>query len=321
MSININIILFAKGKRGYVCCKKVLEEGRNLSLIVRQPNDSFDEDILFLSDKFKVPSISFTDPNSKEALNTLSSYLPDLFILAGYGLILRSECLRIPRLYSINLHGGKLPYYRGSSPLNWALINNEKSVGISILKVDDGIDTGDILAESTRSLNLEDNISSLHDWANTEFPVMLSSVLKKIQHQEITPIPQNNLDAVYYPRRFPDDGFILWDKINAVDAHNLIRALSVPYPCAYTFFKGREIRIRSSSLPKSMFQGEPGRIYRKSKGKLLVGTILNALLIEDAYFVDDMTSLYDGVNRYDTLATLTEVAFDYYSNINENRKF
>ena len=71
-----------------------------------------------------------------------------MFVLAGYGLILKKQCIALPKSHCINLHGGRLPQYRGSSPMNWALINDEPLIGISIIEVDQGIDTGPVLFEN-----------------------------------------------------------------------------------------------------------------------------------------------------------------------------
>ena len=115
---------------------------------------------------------------------------PDLFILAGYGLILKQKCLDIPDILSINLHGGKLPEYRGSSPMNWALINGEKNVSISIVEVDSGIDTGSILAESSLRIDGNTNIYDLHSWANEEVSNLLIEVLAKIKKGTLSRVKQ-----------------------------------------------------------------------------------------------------------------------------------
>ncbi|XGB40665.1 MAG: hypothetical protein LVT47_10205 [Cyanobacteria bacterium LVE1205-1] len=213
--------------------------------------------------------------------------------------------MEIPKKMTINLHGGKLPKYRGSSPLNWALINDEHSFSLSIIKVDPGIDSGDILFEKTFPIGVNDTIEDLHAIANVEFPAMLVEVLKNIETDFCLPRKQDKAAASYFPLRFPEDGLVLWDMLTDQQIHNTIRALTNPYPCAYTFFKGRRLKLIKSALHASAFLGEPGRVYQHSSDKgLLVAASNQCLWIKEAIFDDDKTSIFQSVQRYDSFLTI-----------------
>ena len=97
---------------------------------------------------------------------------------------------------------------------------------------------------------------------------------------------QNNENASYYPRRFPEDGQILWDQLNAREIHARIRALTKPYPCARTYWGCRELKLIESKIPKIPFFGEPGRVYRKTGGHLLVCALDQAIWITSAEFLE-----------------------------------
>ena len=314
----MKIIFFGKGKRGLVCLQKMQQEQENILLIISQENDPYRQTFEQIAKESKIEISCPTDPNANYFLEKLGSFEADLFVLAGYGMILRESCLSIPKINCINLHGGKLPEYRGSSPMNWALINGEKQIGISIIEVDSGIDTGNVLAECSTKIDQHTNIAELHEWANEKFPVLLLSVITKIKEGTLVPKKQDNSIACYYPRRFSEDGFILWDQTNCIDAHNKIRALSEPYPCAYSYWEKRKIKFISSKIPEYSFRGEAGRIYRKSKGSFLIGTKDQALWITEALFCDDQSSAYSELQLYDKLSTIHQVT-ELNLNINENR--
>jgi len=304
----MKIVLFAKGNRGLACLKDLSQKNWDVTLIVLQPRDPLKDEFLKIVQQTGTEVYAPNNPNSDEALETLEKIHADIFVLAGYGLILKKKCFSIPKLNCINLHGGKLPNYRGSSPLNWALINNEKKIGLSIIEVDEGIDTGNILTEEEITVSENTTISDLHEWANRQFPQLLHSVLTQISDGSLNPKVQKDEDSGYYPRRFPDDGIIFWDKFTARQVHDRIRALSSPYPGARTFFQNREAVLHSSTLTEIPYFGESGRIYKKDNEKLLVGAKEQAIWINSATFVDDGSPLHRVVKNYDQLATIKELA-------------
>lgn len=302
----MKIVFFGKGKRGLKCLLKLVETGQSIVAVVLQQGDPLIDQFHWIAEENNIEILIPQNPNSSETLIKLKSLSPDLFILAGYGLILKQKCLDIPDILSINLHGGKLPEYRGSSPMNWALINGEKNVSISIVEVDSGIDTGSILAESSLTIDGNTNICDLHSWANEEFSNLLIEVLAKIKKGTLSRVKQDEGKSRYYPRRFSEDGFILWDQIDAIDAHNKIRALTLPYPCAFTFFRNRKINLISSRLTSNPVFGEAGRIYRKANGAFLISARDRALWITEAIFEDDSSPAYLELSRYDSLANLKQ---------------
>jgi len=314
----MRIIFFGKGKRGLVCLQKLLQGKEEVMLIICQQNDPYLQSFKEFAKESKIEIFCPSDPNKPSSLDKFESVDADLFILAGYGMVLGESCLNIPKINCINLHGGKLPEYRGSSPMNWALMKGEKEVGISIIEVDSGIDTGFILAETSKQIDSDTTIADLHEWANEKFYDLLQSVITKIKEGSLVLRKQDESLACYYPRRFAEDGFILWDQTNCIDAHNKIRALTEPYPCAYSYLGNRKIKFISSRIPESSFRGEAGRIYRKSNGCFLIGTQDQALWITKALFADDHSSAFSELQIYDRLSTIHQLA-ELNINKNENR--
>jgi methionyl-tRNA formyltransferase len=260
-----------------------------------------------LAEEYALPVLAAPDPNDPSLLEQVRAMAPELFILAGYGPILRQEAISIPTRFCINLHGGRLPEYRGSSPMNWALINAEATFGISIIKVSPGVDTGDVLAERQFPIGPNDTIQDLHRLANDAFPEMLLQVLEGVERDTVAPLPQDNAKAAYFPLRFAEDGIIFFDTMTAEQIHNMIRSLTLPYPCAYTYFGTKRVRLIASHLRQDDYFGVAGRIYMKRQGSLLVCARDKCLWIDDARFDDD-TQAHDAINRYDRLATLSGTA-------------
>ncbi|MFH1453631.1 MAG: methionyl-tRNA formyltransferase [Armatimonadota bacterium] len=297
----MKLVFWGKGKRSIDCLKSVHDKGYNIEAVIAYPDDV---ELSSLAEEYNIKVLKPEDL-SKESFKTfLSGLNPDLFILAGYGKILSKEIIDIPKIMSINLHAGKVPEYRGSSPMNWALINGEKSFTLSILKMDSGIDSGELLLERSFGISVNDTIKDLHDTANKEFPLMLTEVLSQIEKGSLKVIPQDDSKASYYPLRFPDDGLILWDVFTAEQIHNRIRALTEPYPCAFTFFNGRKIKLLSSELNEVNYYGEPGRVYKKNKKGLFVCGLDKCLWLNGAEFEDTGEPVIDVITRYDRLATV-----------------
>ena len=314
----MNIIYFGKGLRGYYCLKKILESNYNITSIIIQGQESLTEhSILKLAHTYNIEIKNPTDPNSRDFESYLKSKNADIFVLGGYGKILKQNIINIPKIICINLHGGKLPEYRGSSPMNWALINGESSFTLSIIKVATGVDTGDVILKKSFDIDINDTIVNLHNIANNEFPPMLVKTLNNITNNDYQLHKQTEENSAYYPLRFPEDGFILFDNYTAEQIHNRIRALTEPYPCAFTFFNHKKIKLISSKLTTTPYFGEPGRVYRKTKNGLLMCAKDKCLWIKKAITYNDNLNLSDIINRYDKLLTVQDYILNKQLQYNE----
>lgn len=306
----MRIVFWGNGNRGVVCLRALCAHGYRSELAVVHPQGggSWNASVAEVAGELGIRAIAPDDPNDASTAAALQKTQADVFILAGYGKILQQRIIDIPRLMCINLHAGKVPEYRGSSPLNWALLNGEASFGLSVLKLDGGVDSGDVLMQWEFEVSANDTIRELHSVANEQFPAMLLKVVQQIENGHCAPKPQDAQRARYFPLRFPDDGLVLWDQLTARQIHNRIRALTEPYPCAFTFFKGRKASLISSEPASAIYNGDPGRVYRKTDRGLLVCASDTCLWIKQACFADDDTPLADGVQRYDRLATVGGLA-------------
>ena len=140
-----HVILFLNGVRGIPVIETIHKSKHEIIAVVTPSNTS--DEISKTIKNLKVSHLCFEKINTEESIAQLKNFDPELFIVAGYSTILKQKVLDIPQLGTINLHAGRLPEYRGGSPLNWQLINGEEKAGISVILMDEGIDTGSVLAE------------------------------------------------------------------------------------------------------------------------------------------------------------------------------
>jgi len=176
-------------------------------------------------------------------VKNLKNLKPDLILVISYSMILPKEILDIPTRGALNIHGSLLPKYRGANALNWVLINGEKETGVTIHYIDEGIDTGDIVAQKKIKISFLDTATTLKEKLAQTTKSLLKKEWSNIVNNNIKRVPQNNSIASTYWRRRPEEGQFNW-KMPAIKIYNLIRALIKPYPGAYYFDKkGRKIII------------------------------------------------------------------------------
>jgi len=255
------------------------------------------------------------DVNEQNFLKEIKVLAPEITVLAGFGPIIKREFISIANYGCINLHGGKLPKYRGSSPMNWALINGEKNFTLTIIQVDEGVDSGDILIEKTFQINDSDTIDGLNKIANKNFPQLLLKVLNQIEKIGIKQKNQNTESSSYYPLRFPEDGLVFFDQLTAEEINNRGRALTTPYPGVLAYYNKKKVKVLKSRLTKRPFFGEAGRIYRVSnKMGILVCAKDKCLWLEKIVDNETGESCINDFSRYDKMGTLKEAAEKFYAN-------
>ena len=223
----MNIVFAGNGKRS-IACLDAIKNKHNIIAVIG--HESLENELISKAKELGLATFQPANINNLNFVKKIKELNADLCVLAGYGQIVKNDFLSTTKYGSINLHAGKLPDYRGSSPMNWALINGEDKFTISIIKVDQGVDTGPVLAEKTFSITNNNTILDLHKIANTHFPKILLKVLDDFLENKPKEIYQNESVSSYYPLRFPEDGFVFFDQFSAAEIHNRIRALTDPYP-------------------------------------------------------------------------------------------
>jgi methionyl-tRNA formyltransferase len=143
------------------------------------------------------------------------------------------------------IHASLLPKYAGHAPLNWAMIYGEEKAGVTMFRMEDGVDNGDIISQKSFSIEYEDSIKEVYAKATTASKEILLNILSDIKNVRFA--PQNKESIEIHPPRTPQDGEIDWNK-SAVEIYNFIRAQTLPYPCAYSTINDRVIKIIDAKI-------------------------------------------------------------------------
>ncbi len=216
------------------------------------------------------------DENFYENLKALQ---PDLIVVVAYGQILPKSILDIPRYGAVNVHASLLPKYRGASPIAWAILKGEKRTGVTTIKMDEGMDTGDILLQKEIILGERETFESLHDRLALLGEEVLMETLERMKKGDLTPIPQDHSEATFAPPFKKEDGRIDWKK-EAREIDCQIRALN-PWPGTFTEWNGRLLKIFSGEVRQGISKGEAGRVVWVGADFIEVETGNGSLLIKE----------------------------------------
>ena len=218
----------------------------------------------------------------EDFLDCLKDYNADIFVVIAYGRILPDVVLAIPKIFCINVHGSLLPRYRGAAPINWAIINGEKQTGITIAKINQDLDSGDVLAQ--RTVDIRDNDTSVvlrEKMIQKSIPFLLEC-LKDVEKGSLRLESQNAENVTYAPKLKKEMGLISWSETSQ-KIHNLIRGL-LPWPSAFTYYEGKILKILESEVVASFSKDAiPGEILAISKQGFIVNTSQQALLVKKVH--------------------------------------
>jgi len=212
-------------------------------------------------------------------LDELRRLTPDLIAVAAYGQILPESILNLPRYGCINVHTSLLPKYRGAAPIQWAILNDDSETGVTIMKMDVGLDTGDILTQDKTRIQAEDTAQTLHDRLARMGAEALLRTIPEYVAGRINSRPQPVEGASYAPKIKKQDGRIDWTQ-TARSVWNRVRGL-VPWPVAFTSLPAPPephlLKIWQAEIDEGA--GQPGRILRADKTGIFVACGREALRI------------------------------------------
>ena len=197
-------------------------------------------------------------PRIKDVIEVLKNISPDVIVVVAYGQLIPEGILNLPKYGCLNVHASLLPKYRGAAPIHWAVINGDDKTGLTIMQMDQGLDTGDMLGQDTVKININDTLGDIHDKLSVQGAELMLEVLKKLPNG-MEKIPQDASLAVYAPKIQREMEKISWKK-SAFDIHNLIRGLN-PWPGAYTKLGEESLKVwMSTIISLENIQDDPGTI-------------------------------------------------------------
>ena len=210
-----------------------------------------------------------------EAVELLAGFGAKAMVVVGYGQIIPQAVIDLAPLGILNVHASLLPKYRGAAPIQWAIANGESVTGVTTMRIDAGLDTGDMLLKEQMAIEPEENAVELSDRLAPSGARLLIETLRGLEQGAIVPEPQNPAQATYAPILKKEDGRIDWQR-PALQIHNRARGL-YPWPGAYTTFRGQTLQIWKTRVSVETL-GHPAGTMVPGKRRVLAACGQNTAL-------------------------------------------
>lgn len=261
--------------------QRLLEDGHEVVAVYTQPDrpSGRGNKIVFsavkeLALQNELPVYQPLKIKTPEALNQFRSHAADVAVVVAYGRILPEEFLNAFPMGAINVHFSLLPKYRGAAPVNWAIVNGETRTGVTTMKMDAGLDTGDILMVRETEIEANETAPKLMERLSDIGADLLSETLKKFH--DLTPVAQDHKAATFAPIMKREDGLIDWNR-TAEEISNRVRGFQ-PFPGSFTFLNGKRLVIWSVRPIEDNASSEPGQIVSVSDDTVIVAAGQGTLL-------------------------------------------
>jgi methionyl-tRNA formyltransferase len=263
--------------------EKLVEAGHSVPLVVTQPDRPRGRGMEVAVSPVKDAAIHLgiavvqptTIKNNAEFRDQLAAIRPDAIIVVGYGRIIPQWMIDLPRLGNLNLHASLLPKYRGAAPIQWAIANGESVTGVTTMRIDAGLDTGNILMQREISIDLKDTAETLGPKLASIGADLMVETLRGLDSGQVRPTPQEHSQATLAPILKKEDGRMDFAR-SAKDLFNRLRGFQ-PWPGAFTIFKGKTLQVhgaqpvqRAGALTPGELAVEGTRLFvgcGKNKGK------------------------------------------------------
>ncbi len=281
--------------------EKIIQAGHQVLLAVTQPDrqKGRGKEVKYPPVKecalrHNIPVFQPEKIKTPEAVTELKQYPADIYVVAAFGQLLSEEILQLPPLGCINIHASLLPRYRGAAPIQRAIIEGEPETGITIMQMDKGLDTGDILLQQPVPITARETGASLHDKLSVAGAELVTAALGQMESGGISAQKQDHERSTYAPMLTKEEGQIRWE-LPAVQIERLVRGLN-SWPSAYTFYKGKTLKIWAASIasrpsgadadvrPEGQAQPapcRPGTVLQVTRTGILMATGTGGLLLHE----------------------------------------
>lgn len=253
-----------------VALQALLDAGHEIALVLTQPDRPAGRGLRAQPSAVKSLAIrnglALEQPASLKDVaiyRTISRVEPDAMVVAAYGLIVPKDLLLLPRLGCINIHASLLPRWRGAAPIQRALLAGDAATGVTIMQMDEGLDTGAILAQEAIPIEADDTAQTLHD----KLADLGARLVVRVLAAPLTPRPQSSAEALYAAKVTREEARLDWRE-TAAAIERKVRAFN-PAPCAYTELRGEPLKIwRAAVVPD--VTGVPGTVCETGRGGIVV---------------------------------------------------
>lgn len=275
----MKILVAASGELGFTTITDLFSDLQIKGILT----DSGSTKIINWAKENNIPVI-VGNPRSKSYFSMVEAMGEiDILLSINYLYIINLDLIQYPKIIALNIHGSKLPKYRGRAPHIWAIINGENEIGITLHRIDEGCDTGEILIQRIIPLTTVITGGEVLEIFSKQYPEIIREACRIIAQGKIVLKEQDHTQATYFEKRTPDDGEIDW-RWDRKRIYNWVRALTAPYPGAFTFYEGKKVKIWNVRIGPKM-KGQAGHIVRSDENYLSVHAGDGIILVEN-YTID-----------------------------------
>lgn len=249
----MNIVFFGTSEFAIPALKSLIESPHKVLAVVTRPDRKRGRNLKLspppakvLAETHDIPVYQPQDASSPEAVYYLKNLNADIFVVIQFGQILKETVLSIPKIYAINVHGSILPKYRGAAPTNWAVMSGDTVSGVTVIKMNERMDEGDMILRKEAGIEAEDTNITLTEKLSDLGAKALLEAIDLIAAKKERLEKQDTSKATYAPKLKKEDGLIDWTKPAAV-IHNRVRGL-LPWPGAYTHYNGKVLKILHTGI-------------------------------------------------------------------------
>ncbi|MBV8830405.1 MAG: methionyl-tRNA formyltransferase [Acidobacteriaceae bacterium] len=254
--------------------RALINTGHEIPAVFTQPdrpkgrgNQLSESPVKVTARQFGLPVFQPERIRRPEQLELLKTFGAEMMVVVGYGQIIPQSIIDLPRFGILNVHASLLPKYRGAAPIQWAIANGETITGVTIMQIDAGLDTGDMLLKSSLSIGADETAPELSLRLAPLGADLLVKAITSIKSGTIAREKQNDAEATFAPILKKEDGEIRWSR-TAGEIYNRLRGFT-PWPGAYTAFRGQQLSVLHAR-PAGESSAGPGRL-RPEKRRLLAG--------------------------------------------------
>src|SRR5713226_2995780 len=266
MPTPLNLVFCGTPRFAVPTLEKLVKAGHSVPLVVTQPDRprgrGMEVAISPVKDAAMRLGIAVLQPatvkNNEEFRDQLAAIAPDAIIVVGYGRIIPQWMIDLPRLGNLNLHASLLPKYRGAAPIQWAIARGESVTGVTTMRIDAGLDTGDILMQRDIAIGREDTADTLGPKLASIGADLMVETLRGVESGQVRPTPQDHSQATLAPILKKEDGRMDFER-SAEDLFNRLRGFQ-PWPGAFTIFRGKTLQVHRALPGQSVVKLTPGQI-------------------------------------------------------------
>lgn len=282
----MNVIFMGTPEFAVPTLKALNEKGHEIKLVVTQPDKPSGRgkklkksEVKEAAEQLGLPVFQPDKIKKTENIEVLKSYDPDVIVVVAYGQLLNKEILELPKYGCINVHASLLPKLRGAAPLNWAIINGETHTGVTTMKMDVGLDTGDMLLKAEVEIDEAMNVGNLHDILMHTGAKLLIETLDRMERNEIVPEKQDDSLSCYAPMFNNENRKINWN-LSAKNIHDLIRGLS-PWPTAYFTMDDKAVKVYESKYTNEKTNYQPGYVIKADNDSIYVAASDGIVILKE----------------------------------------